>query len=58
MERNVKHFSEVQNKQIFYNDLELFKNRIMMNIEVPTFLTLDPKLSPTAQETNHFQRLN
>ena len=31
--RKVKHFSVVQNKSIYFPDIEKYKNRIMMNIE-------------------------
>lgn len=40
---SIKHYSEVQNSPIFWADIEKYKNRVMMNIEVPQFWYLDPK---------------
>jgi len=39
--RKIKHFSAVQNKPVYYPDIENYKNRIMMNIETPSYWYLD-----------------
>jgi hypothetical protein len=33
--RNIKHFSMVQNKEIYFKDIEHLKNKIMFNMDVP-----------------------
>jgi len=56
-QRKVKHFSEVQNRPIYFPDIAYLKNKIMMNIEVPAYWYLDKndKLSP--EEEAHLERL-
>ena len=39
--RNIKHFSAVQNKPIYMPDIENYKNKVMMNIDIPAFWNLD-----------------
>jgi hypothetical protein len=41
-DRKIKHFSSVQNKAIYYADILEIKNRIMMDIGIPSFWHLDP----------------
>lgn len=46
--RSIKHFSAVQNKQIYYPDIQHLENKIMMSIDVPKYwyLNLKDKLTP------------
>ena len=39
--RKIKHFSAVQHKPIYYPDITQYCNKIMMNIETPSFWYLD-----------------
>lgn len=41
--RGIKHFSAVQNKPIYYQDISQYENKIMMNVDVPLFWYLNPK---------------
>lgn len=56
--RKVKHFSAVQNKPIYYPDIEKYKNRIMMNIETPSYWYLDQGLEHTKPEIQRQQIIN
>ena len=56
--RKVKHFSTVQNKAIYYPDIEMYKNRIMMNIETPSYWYLDSKLVLTKAEILQQHKIN
>ena len=41
VERKIKHFSSVQNQQLYFPDLQKYKNKVMMIVEVPMFWHLD-----------------
>ena len=55
--RNIKHFSSVQNKPIYEPDLFKFKNRTLINIEVPSYWHLNPDSVKTEEEQQYDQRM-
>ena len=61
-DRKIKHFSSVQNKPIYYQDVVEMQNRIMMNIAVPSFWHLDPvkinKKTPSELENVYWKNSN
>jgi hypothetical protein len=56
-DRNIKHFSSVQNKKLYYPDIRFMRNRVMMNIEVPNFWHLDLKDKLTIEEKERIKKL-
>ncbi|CDW88855.1 c transferase [Stylonychia lemnae] len=39
--RGIKHYSMVQNKQIYYPDLKEFKNQIILSTDIPRYFSLE-----------------
>ena len=56
--RKIKHFSAVQNKQIYYPDILHMRNLIMMNIEVPCYWHMNPNSDLTEPELEHIEKMN
>jgi hypothetical protein len=42
---------------VYYPDIISHKNKIMMSIEVPSFIYLDKRIRPTPNEISHKKRL-
>jgi len=51
-----KHFTAVQNQQMSMDDLEFFRNRVVMNIEIPRFFHLG-KVKETPQERSYMKNM-
>lgn len=55
--RNIKHFSAVQNKPIYQEDISRFSNQVMLNIDVPIFWSLNPSDPVTHAEQAYAKKL-
>jgi hypothetical protein len=56
--RKIRHFSSVQHKQLYWQDLENYRNRIMMSKDNLMFWHLEPQNEISEQETSLEQRKN
>ncbi len=56
--RNVKHYFSVQNRQIYYKDLEQFENKVMLSIDIPRYFYLDKTAIKTPAEKDYEKRMN
>ncbi len=56
--RNVKHYSSVQNRPLYYEDLEQFENKVMLSIDIPRYFYLDKTAIKTPAEKDYEKRMN
>lgn len=55
--RNIKHYSMVQNRPIFYEDLTELENKILLSIDIPRFFYLDTAALKSAEEIDYDKRM-
>ena len=55
--RKIKHYSMVQNRQIFYDDLKEFENKILLSIDIPRFFYLDTTVPLSTEEIDYERRM-
>lgn len=55
--RNIKHYFMVQNRAIYYEDLEEFENKVMLSIDIPRYFYLDKATIKTPAEIDYERRM-
>ncbi len=55
--RNIRHYSMVQNRPVFYEDLEPLENKIMLSIDIPRYFYLDSETPKTQLEIDYEKRM-
>lgn len=55
--RKIKHFSAVQNKPIYFQDIDYLLNKVMMSIDIPLFWYLNKRDIITEDEQIHRDRI-